>query len=108
MLPSWASVFSLNSPVSVSTIAIVCCLACRSQPTIFISASFVPSLWVRHHKVYSGPCEADVVMTSVGSRHSPYCAIASTVAQKLRKLSARLSKRGATEPAHEHLAGDVD
>src|ERR1700745_2922594 len=28
--------------------AMVCCLACRSQPTIFISASFVPSLlgWI--------------------------------------------------------------
>src|ERR1700730_5478670 len=25
--------------------AMVCCLACRSQPTIFISASFVPSLF---------------------------------------------------------------
>ena len=29
-------VFSVNSPVSLSTIAMVCCLACRSQPTIFI------------------------------------------------------------------------
>src|SRR5215831_12066451 len=25
--------------------AMVCCLACRSQPTIFISASFIPSLF---------------------------------------------------------------
>src|SRR6266487_584332 len=25
--------------------AMLCCLACRSQPTIFISASFVPSLF---------------------------------------------------------------
>ena len=45
--------------------AMVCCLACRSQPTIFISASFVPSLLVGYRKVYSGRCEADVVMTSV-------------------------------------------
>ena len=45
-------------------LAIVCCLACRSQPTIFISASFVPSLLVGYRKVYSVPCEADVVMTS--------------------------------------------
>src|SRR5450759_2191292 len=43
----------------------VCCFACRSHPTIFISASSVPSLWVRHHKVYSGRREADVVMSSV-------------------------------------------
>src|ERR1017187_7900098 len=60
-----SSVFSVNSPVSVSTIAMVCCFACRSHPTIFISASSVPSLWVRHHKVYSGRREADVVMSSV-------------------------------------------
>src|ERR1039458_3225681 len=59
-----SSVFSVNSPVSVSTIAMVCCFACRSHPTIFISASSVPSLWVRHHKVYSGRREADVVMSS--------------------------------------------
>src|ERR1017187_2307039 len=62
-----SSVFSVNSPVSVSTIAMVCCFACRSHPTIFISASSVPSLWVRHHKVYSGRREADVVMSSVGN-----------------------------------------
>src|ERR1035438_154804 len=49
-----SSVFSVNSPVSVSTIAMVCCFACRSHPTIFISASSVPSLWVRHHKVILG------------------------------------------------------
>ena len=42
-----------------------CCLACRSKPTIFISASFVPSLLVGYRKVYSGRREADVVMTSV-------------------------------------------
>jgi hypothetical protein len=35
-----------NSPVSLSTIAMLCCPAWRSQPTIFISASFVPSLLV--------------------------------------------------------------
>src|SRR5579864_8235831 len=54
----------MNSPVSVSTMAIVCCFACRSHPTIFISASFVPSLLVGYRKVYSGRREADVVMTS--------------------------------------------
>jgi hypothetical protein len=47
------------------TMAIVCCFACRSQPTIFISASFVPSLLVGYRKVYSGRREADVVMSSV-------------------------------------------
>jgi len=36
---------SVNSPVSVSTISMLCCRACGSQPTIFISASFVPSLF---------------------------------------------------------------
>jgi hypothetical protein len=35
----------VNSPVSVSTTAMLCCRACRSQPTMFISASFVPSLF---------------------------------------------------------------
>jgi len=29
------------------------------QPTIFISASFVPSLLVGYRKVYSARCEAD-------------------------------------------------
>src|ERR1700758_5531889 len=48
--------------------AMVCCLACRSQPTIFISASFVPSLLVGYRKVYSVRCEADVVMTSATFR----------------------------------------
>ena len=43
----------------------VCCFACRSQPTIFFSASFVPSLCVGYRKVYSGRREADVVMSSV-------------------------------------------
>src|SRR5215467_7875781 len=43
----------------------LCCPAWRSQPTIFISASFVPSLLVGYRKVYSVRCEADVVMTSV-------------------------------------------
>src|SRR4029077_20322519 len=45
--------------------AMLCCRACRSQPTIFISASFVPSLLVGYRKVYSVRCEADLVMTSV-------------------------------------------
>jgi transposase len=36
-----------------------------SQPTIFISASFVPSLLVGYRKVYSARREADVVMSSV-------------------------------------------
>src|SRR5215470_7414080 len=44
--------------------AMLCCLACRSQHTIFISASFVPSLLVGYRKVYSVSGEADVVMTS--------------------------------------------
>src|SRR5262252_5597173 len=44
--------------------AMLCCPAWRSQPTIFISASFVPSLLVGYRKVYSVRCEADVVMTS--------------------------------------------
>jgi hypothetical protein len=44
--------------------AMVCCLACRSHPRIFISASSVPNLCVGHHKVYSGRREADVVMSS--------------------------------------------
>jgi hypothetical protein len=44
--------------------AIVCCLACRLQPTIFISTSFVPSLFGLTRKVYLEPREADVVMTS--------------------------------------------
>jgi hypothetical protein len=55
----------LNSPVSVSTMAMVCCFACRSHPRIFISASFVPSLLVGYRKVYSARREADVVMSSV-------------------------------------------
>jgi hypothetical protein len=55
---------STNSPVSVSTMAMVCCLACRSQPTIFISASFVPSLFGWIPQSLLGRCEADVVMTS--------------------------------------------
>jgi len=55
----------LNSPVSVSTIAMVCCFACRSHPRIFISAYFVPSFLVGYRKVYSGRREADVVMSSV-------------------------------------------
>jgi hypothetical protein len=45
--------------------AMLCCFACRSQPTIFISASFVPSLLVGYRKVYSARREADVVMSSV-------------------------------------------
>jgi integrase/recombinase XerD len=44
-VPSWRIIFSVNSPVSMPNIAMLCCLACRSQPTIFISASFVPSLF---------------------------------------------------------------
>src|SRR5712692_8050945 len=64
-LPSWRSVFSVNSPVSVSTMAMVCCFACRSHPRIFISASFVPSLFGWNRKVYSGRREADLVMSSV-------------------------------------------
>jgi hypothetical protein len=44
----------MNSPVSVSTVAMLCCFACRSQPTIFISASFVPSLLVGYRKVLLG------------------------------------------------------
>ena len=45
--------------------AMLCCLACRSQPTIFISASFVPSLFGWNPvKVYSGRREADVLMSS--------------------------------------------
>src|ERR1700730_6043563 len=62
--PSRGSVFSMNSPVAVSTMAIVCCLACRSHPTILISASFVPSFLVGYRKVYSGRHEADVAMSS--------------------------------------------
>src|SRR6266536_4456120 len=57
--------FSVSSPVSVSNMAMLCCLACRSHPTIFISASFVPSLfWLDTAKVYSGRREADVLMSS--------------------------------------------
>jgi hypothetical protein len=56
---------SVNSPVSVSTMAMVCCFACRSHPRIFISASFVPSFLVGYRKVYSGRREADVVMSSI-------------------------------------------
>jgi hypothetical protein len=51
--------------VNLSTMAIVCCFACRSHPTIFISASFVPSLLVGYLKVYSARREADLVMSSV-------------------------------------------
>src|SRR4029077_6290106 len=43
----------------------VCCFACRSHPRIFISASFVPSLFGWNRKVYSGRREADLVMSSV-------------------------------------------
>ena len=58
----------VNSPVFVSTIAMVCCLACRSQPTIFISASFVPSLfWLDTAKSTRSVVGPDVVMTSVTS-----------------------------------------
>src|SRR6202521_456176 len=66
-LASWLSVFSVSSPVSVSTIAMDCCFACRSHPRIFIPASFVPSFLVGYRKVYSGRREADVVMSSVNS-----------------------------------------
>src|SRR5262249_59297546 len=53
------------SPVSQSSIAITCWLACKSHPIIRISASFDPSA-VRsgHRTVYAGRREADVVMTS--------------------------------------------
>ena len=51
--------------VSVSTMAMVCCLACRSQPTIFISASFRPEpFWLDTAKSTRVRGEADVVMTS--------------------------------------------
>src|SRR6266550_2155334 len=46
------------------TMAMVCCFACRSYPRIFISASFVPSLFGWNRKVYSGRREADLVMSS--------------------------------------------
>src|SRR5262249_5675183 len=60
--------FSVNSPVSLSNMAMLCCLACRSHPTIFISASFVPSLFgLDNEKVYSGRREAGVLMSSVTS-----------------------------------------
>jgi hypothetical protein len=45
--------------------AMVCCLAWRSQPTIFISASSSRAFLVGYRKVYSGRREADVVMSSV-------------------------------------------
>ena len=68
-MPSWISVFSVNSPVSVSTMATVCCFACRSHPGIFNSASFVPSLFGWYHKVYWGRSEAAFVMSSVTNEY---------------------------------------
>lgn len=53
----------------MSTIAIVCCLACGSQP---VSSSRSPSLrafGLEYRKVYSVRCEAGVVITSVKNRH---------------------------------------
>src|SRR5215510_5637774 len=46
--------FSVHSPVSVSNMAMLCCLACRSTPTIFISASFFPSSFGWYHKSLLG------------------------------------------------------
>src|SRR4029077_17250855 len=48
----------------------VCCFACRSHPRIFISASFVPSLFGCNRKVYSGRREADLVMSSVTAQRA--------------------------------------
>src|SRR4029077_81886 len=53
--------------------AIVCCFACRSQPTTFISASFVPSFLVGYRKVYSGRRGADVVMSSLTPDNISHC-----------------------------------
>jgi hypothetical protein len=45
--PSWASALSMNSPVSASTMAMVCCFACRSQLYIlFASPRFGRSVCV--------------------------------------------------------------
>jgi hypothetical protein len=64
--PSCWRVFSINSPVSLSNIATLCCRVCTSTPIIRISASFGPSaVTVNTETVYSGRCEAGVVMTSV-------------------------------------------
>ena len=40
-----------SSPVQL---AMLCCFACRSTPTIFISASFARAFWLDPIKVYSG------------------------------------------------------
>src|SRR5215831_1525084 len=36
---------SVRNQLQALALAMLCCLACKSQPTIFISASFVPSLF---------------------------------------------------------------
>src|SRR4029077_6742549 len=79
----------MNSPVSVSTMAIVCCFACRSQPTIFISASFGPSLLVGYRKVYSGRRGADVVMSSATPVYVNYHLIA--IPPRVKGIFSRLA-----------------
>ena len=48
------NILSVNSPVWLSNVAMLCCFACRSTPTIFISASFARAFLGWHRKVYSG------------------------------------------------------
>src|ERR1700674_3020654 len=65
-LPSWLSVFSVSSPVSVSTIAMDCCFACRSHPCIlFASPRFGRSVlmgnWIGFRR------EADRILRRISS-----------------------------------------
>src|SRR5262249_3097233 len=68
-VPSCGNVFAKISPVSRFNIAIVCCAACKSQPTIRILASFdLHRCEHGYRTVYAGRREANVVMTSFWRR----------------------------------------
>ncbi len=87
--------------------AMVCCFACRSHPGIFISASFVPSLFGWNRKVYSGRREADLIMSSVTfqlARHSPAGSVSNRCRRGIGSAPTRLPKRGrATHKRTPHL-----
>jgi hypothetical protein len=67
----WRSVFSVNSPVSVSIMARLCCLACKSQNLQFSSRppSF-RAFWLDTAKSTRSAARPTVVMTSVEHRQS--------------------------------------
>ncbi len=73
--PSCANVCSTTTPVSRSSIASDCWLACKSHPISLISASFQPERGERGRPtVYADRFEVDVVMTSMFMRVNARCA----------------------------------